>query len=281
MLATSSYSLDATCGVTFKDSEAVPQNPEPAIPKAKVLQKKAGVDMRQEEDTTRAASSSKTVDPPEGLTTSPPVDVEGAVDEPAGRRITRSSKKRDTSQLPNNSKRARRCSPSPGKRRHPVEEPKRVRPKNAPPGVRQPQVQEPPPLTSRVKRGMRAIFQYAIIAIDSWGGLRSIEWDAIRAASWVIAASTGAVSQTHHDASGYLTWVRCEMGSKFWGYVVSKQKAQSMVDAMKAYKQMVDYNTEPEKLREIATVFQTCITRGTVVYVYNYGFYRLNLSLSL
>ncbi len=144
------------------------------------------------------------------------------------------------------------------------------------------------PFLQRVKRGIDAIFAEFLTFVNAKGGLHSIEWDAIRTGSWIIVASTGAVSETHHDASGFVTWIKCDLGGKIWGYVVrkthserlpeehpedpsgerlerSEERPDNLASEMKTYYDILSKNTEPVELAEIAKPLQTLLRPGDMV----------------
>lgn len=120
-------------------------------------------------------------------------------------------------------------------------------------------------MKNAVKRGIAAIFRNTIIGANSAAGIHILEWDAIRTASWAIVASTGAVSDTHPDAAGYLTWIKADVGAKIWVYVQPNKPAKDMKTAMEAYFNMVESNTDPRKLATLAVPVQTLLTPGMLV----------------
>ncbi|KAI0086720.1 hypothetical protein BDY19DRAFT_342648 [Irpex rosettiformis] len=123
----------------------------------------------------------------------------------------------------------------------------------------------PAPPSAREKKGIDAILNEAVTSVNANGPMHSIEWDAVRIASWAIIASSGAVSKTHHDASGYSTYVKCEMGAKIWGYVLPKKPSHSLDQSMKEYHRMVTKCTETSELAKVAEPVNIYLPRGTLL----------------
>ena len=86
--------------------------------------------------------------------------------------------------------------------------------------------------------------------------MHSIEWDAVLSMSWVLFSSGGAMTEPHHDASGYCTWLRADMGSKMWALVLSNASPQTLVEAMQDYHRLVTADTtELKKIAKPVVIF--------------------------
>lgn len=145
-----------------------------------------------------------------------------------------------------------------------------------------------------MKKAFEEILYARFTNINAYGAPLRLEFDVIKAISWMLLASSAAMTQLHYDASGYLTWVRNETGRKIWGFAVqiahdfaryeeekeAKAKAEAKGEvftpsprenlsalqiAFKDYQWLAQNTRNPQLLSKYVKIVRVCIPPGAVV----------------
>ncbi len=117
----------------------------------------------------------------------------------------------------------------------------------------------------REKRGVEEILREAVTLANDKGGMHCLEWDVIKTASWAIAGSSGAVTKTHHDAGGFLTYVEPEVGAKIWVFLVPKEPPRTLYQAMTDFHYVVVHSTDSAALAKRMKPVYVYVAPGTLL----------------
>lgn len=144
-----------------------------------------------------------------------------------------------------------------------------------------------PPSVRPQKRGMDAIFKDTLAYADVGprdgstignDGLITLQ------EPWQVVSSTGSIlPEARYEASGYATWMVCQLGAKVCGLVLPKESEldptspsspqKDMETAMRAYydlrvvKSRTNTSSSVQQLAEVAEPVQTLVSPRTLMYV--------------
>ncbi|KAI0086268.1 hypothetical protein BDY19DRAFT_908514 [Irpex rosettiformis] len=104
-----------------------------------------------------------------------------------------------------------------------------------------------------------------MLKINHGFGMRFMEWDGLRSASWALLSTSGSHTAYHHDASGYFTFVRCEVGAKLWCFLRPKNHSGEVTSAMESFVDIYESFQDTNNFGDHADPVSIVLTPGTIL----------------